>query len=105
MFKLCVCVYRTLSITTGERDLPSQPMLEWISLKVLGASKLLICMMARCSKAFLYPEVTRFRKLGLLLESVMSLTHSFLRLSKQQIKWEEFIILNMVITSMLGRLW
>ncbi|XP_013871943.1 nucleolus and neural progenitor protein [Austrofundulus limnaeus] len=67
------------SITTGECELPSQPMLEWICLKVLGASKLVICTMARCSKAFI--------------------------LSKQQLKWEEFIILNIVITSMLSRLW
>ncbi|XP_017276115.1 nucleolus and neural progenitor protein [Kryptolebias marmoratus] len=67
-----------LSMKTGECDVPSQPMLEWICLKVLGASKLLSCTMARCTTAFL--------------------------LSKRQMKWE-FIILNVVITSMLSRLW
>ncbi|XP_047457031.1 nucleolus and neural progenitor protein [Mugil cephalus] len=72
-------IQRGLSIKAGECDVPSQPMLEWICLKLLGAAQLMSCTLNRCSRAFL--------------------------LSKQQMKWEEFIILNMVITSMLSRLW
>ncbi|XP_031714103.1 nucleolus and neural progenitor protein [Anarrhichthys ocellatus] len=70
---------RELSIKAGECDVPSQPMLEWLCLKVLGAGQLMSCTLNRCSRAFI--------------------------LSKQQMKWEEFVILNMVITSMLSRLW
>ncbi|XP_054471579.1 nucleolus and neural progenitor protein isoform X2 [Anoplopoma fimbria] len=72
-------IQRGLSIKAGECDVPSQPMLEWLCLKVLGAAQLMSCTLSRCSRAFL--------------------------LSKQQMKWEEFVILNMVITSMLSRLW
>ncbi|KAL3056621.1 hypothetical protein OYC64_019159 [Pagothenia borchgrevinki] len=72
-------IQRGLSITAGVCELPSQPMLEWLCLKVLGAAKLMSCTLNRCSRTFL--------------------------LTKQQMKWEEFIILNMVITSMLSRLW
>ncbi|XP_054887919.1 nucleolus and neural progenitor protein [Poeciliopsis prolifica] len=63
----------------GDCDVPSQPMLEWTCLKVLGAGKLLSCTLSRCSRAFI--------------------------LAKQQMKWEEFLILNIVLTSMLSRLW
>uniref|UniRef100_UPI0037E837CD nucleolus and neural progenitor protein n=1 Tax=Semicossyphus pulcher TaxID=241346 RepID=UPI0037E837CD len=70
---------RGLSIKAGECDVPSQPMLEWLCLKVLGAAQLMSCTLNRCSRAF--------------------------SLSKQQMKWEEFVILNVVITSMLSRLW
>ncbi|XP_034742010.1 nucleolus and neural progenitor protein isoform X2 [Etheostoma cragini] len=72
-------IQRGLSIKAGECDVPSQPMLEWLSLKVLGAAQLMSCTLNRCSRAFV--------------------------LAKQQMKWEEFVILNMVITSMLSRLW
>ncbi|MED6259962.1 hypothetical protein ATANTOWER_021793 [Ataeniobius toweri] len=64
---------------TGECDVPSQPVLEWTCLKLLGAGKLLSCTLSRCSRAF--------------------------TLAKQQMKWEEFLVLNLVITSMLSRLW
>uniref|UniRef100_A0A3B3VX26 Nucleolus and neural progenitor protein n=1 Tax=Poecilia latipinna TaxID=48699 RepID=A0A3B3VX26_9TELE len=57
----------------GDCDVPSQPMLEWTCLKVLGAGKLLSCTLSRCTK--------------------------------RQMKWEEFLILNIVLTSMLSRLW
>ncbi|XP_014865205.1 PREDICTED: protein nepro homolog [Poecilia mexicana] len=63
----------------GDCDVPSQPMLEWTCLKVLGAGKLLSCTLSRCSRAFI--------------------------LAKRQMKWEEFLILNIVLTSMLSRLW
>uniref|UniRef100_A0A8C3A391 Nucleolus and neural progenitor protein n=1 Tax=Cyclopterus lumpus TaxID=8103 RepID=A0A8C3A391_CYCLU len=72
-------IQRELSFKAGECDVPSQPMLEWLCLKVLGAGQLMSCTLSRCSRAF--------------------------ALSKQQLKWEEFVILNMVITSMLSRLW
>ncbi|KAK2906262.1 nucleolus and neural progenitor protein isoform X1 [Channa argus] len=72
-------IQRGLSIRCGEGDVPSQPMLEWLCLKVLGAAQLMSCTLSRCNKAFI--------------------------LTKQQMKWEEFVILNMVITSMLSRLW
>ncbi|KAL6100587.1 nepro [Pungitius sinensis] len=72
-------IQRGLSVTAGVCDVPSQPMLEWLCLKVLGAGRLMSCTLNRCSKAF--------------------------TLSKQQLKWEEFIVLNMVIISMLSRLW
>ncbi|XP_061580536.1 nucleolus and neural progenitor protein [Cololabis saira] len=71
-------IQRSVGIQTGECDVPSQPMLEWICLKVLGAAQLLSCTLQRCSRAFI--------------------------LSKQQMKWD-FVILNVVITSMLSRLW
>ncbi|XP_063743478.1 nucleolus and neural progenitor protein isoform X2 [Eleginops maclovinus] len=72
-------IQRRLSVNAGECEVPSQPMLEWLCLKVLGAAKLMSCTLSRCSRTF--------------------------SLTKQQMKWEEFIILNMVITSMLSRLW
>ncbi|KAG7241724.1 hypothetical protein INR49_025189 [Caranx melampygus] len=72
-------IFRSFGIKAGECDVPSQPMLEWLCLKVLGAAQLMSCTLNRCSRAFV--------------------------LSKQQMKWEEFMILNMVITSMLSRLW
>ncbi|XP_041663317.1 nucleolus and neural progenitor protein isoform X2 [Cheilinus undulatus] len=72
-------VQRQLGIKTGECEVPSQPMLEWLCLKVLGATQLMCCTLNRCSRAFI--------------------------LSKQQMKWEEFLILNIVISSMLSRLW
>uniref|UniRef100_A0A3Q1CDT2 Nucleolus and neural progenitor protein-like N-terminal domain-containing protein n=1 Tax=Amphiprion ocellaris TaxID=80972 RepID=A0A3Q1CDT2_AMPOC len=72
-------IQRKLSIKAGECDVPSQPRLEWVCLKVLGAAQLMSCALNRCSRAFI--------------------------LTKQQMKWEEFVVLNMVITSMLSRLW
>ncbi|XP_023280667.1 nucleolus and neural progenitor protein [Seriola lalandi dorsalis] len=72
-------IQRGLSIKAGECDVPSQPMLEWLCLKVLGAAQLMSCTLNRCSRAFI--------------------------ISRQQMKWEEFVILNVVITSMLSRLW
>ncbi|XP_059198941.1 nucleolus and neural progenitor protein [Centropristis striata] len=70
---------RGVSIKVCEADVPSQPMLEWLCLKVLGAAQLMSCTLNRCSRAF--------------------------SLSKQQLKLEEFAVLNVVIISMLSRLW
>nr|XP_040056519.1 nucleolus and neural progenitor protein [Gasterosteus aculeatus aculeatus] len=72
-------IQRQLSINAGVCDVPSQPMLEWLCLKVLGAGQLISCTLNRCSRAF--------------------------TLSRQHLKLEEFIVLNMVISSMLSRLW
>nr|XP_046260409.1 nucleolus and neural progenitor protein isoform X2 [Scatophagus argus] len=72
-------IQRGVSIKAGECDVPSQPLLEWLCLKVLGAAQLMSCTLNRCSRAF--------------------------SLTKQQMKWEEFVVLNVVITSMLSRLW
>lgn len=72
-------IQRSVGVKTGECDVPSQPMLEWLCLKVLGAARLMKCTLHRCSRAFL--------------------------LCSQQMKWEEFVILNIVITSLLSRLW
>uniref|UniRef100_A0A1A7XGU0 Chromosome 3 open reading frame 17 n=2 Tax=Iconisemion striatum TaxID=60296 RepID=A0A1A7XGU0_9TELE len=69
----------SLCTKRGGCSVPSQPMLEWICLKVLGASILLSCTLTRCKRAFM--------------------------LSRQQMKWEEFVILCLVISSMLSRLW
>ncbi|XP_060909733.1 nucleolus and neural progenitor protein [Labrus mixtus] len=72
-------IQRKLGVKVGECDVPSQPRLEWLCLKVLGAAKLMSRTLSRCSRAF--------------------------SLSKQQMKWEEFVVLNVVISSMLSRLW
>ncbi|KAJ0070024.1 hypothetical protein NL108_000274 [Boleophthalmus pectinirostris] len=72
-------VQRNVGKKTGECTVPSQPMLEWLCLKILGAANLINRTLQRCSRAFL--------------------------LCNQQMKWEEFIVLNMVMTSMLSRLW
>ncbi|KAM7407712.1 hypothetical protein PAMA_003451 [Pampus argenteus] len=72
-------IQRGLAVQAGECDVPSQPKLEWLCLKVLGAAHLMSCTLNRCSRAFV--------------------------LSKQQMKVEEFVILNVVITSLLSRLW
>ncbi|XP_019945203.2 nucleolus and neural progenitor protein [Paralichthys olivaceus] len=71
-------IQRGLGIKTGDCDVPSQPMLEWLCLKVLGATQLMSCTLDRCIRAF--------------------------SLSNQQMKLE-FVILNLVITSLLSRLW
>ncbi|CAN9497931.1 unnamed protein product [Ophioblennius macclurei] len=72
-------IQRQVTLKCGECDVPSQPMLEWICLKVLGASQLMSRTLDCCSRAFVR--------------------------SKQQMNVEEFVILNVVITSMLSRLW
>ncbi|XP_036396905.1 nucleolus and neural progenitor protein [Megalops cyprinoides] len=70
---------RVLGKQTGHCEVPSQPMLEWLCLKVLGACKLMLCLTQRCSQAFL--------------------------LTGQHLHWGEFVVLNVVLTSMLSRLW
>ncbi|XP_064167280.1 nucleolus and neural progenitor protein isoform X1 [Anguilla rostrata] len=72
-------VQRLVGKRTGQCEVPSQPTLEWMCLKVLGACKLMICMAERCSRAF--------------------------QLAGQHLHWREFIVLNLVLMSMLSRLW
>ncbi|XP_066542857.1 nucleolus and neural progenitor protein [Hoplias malabaricus] len=70
---------REMGVDVGFCNVPSQPLLEWTCLKLLGASSLLCRTLDQCTKAF-------------------SLTRRHLRLA-------EFILLNLVIVSMLSRLW
>uniref|UniRef100_A0A5F9CIP1 Nucleolus and neural progenitor protein n=1 Tax=Oryctolagus cuniculus TaxID=9986 RepID=A0A5F9CIP1_RABIT len=66
-------------VTTKTCVLPSQPVVELVLLKVLGACKLLLRLLDRCCKTFLLTV----KHLGL----------------------EEFIILNLVMVGLVSRLW
>ncbi|XP_061082628.1 nucleolus and neural progenitor protein isoform X1 [Conger conger] len=72
-------VQRKVGQRTGQCEVPSQPTLEWMCLKLLGACKLMICLAERCSRAF--------------------------HLAGEHLHWREFIVLNVVLVSMLSRLW
>uniref|UniRef100_A0A3Q0SCM9 Nucleolus and neural progenitor protein n=1 Tax=Amphilophus citrinellus TaxID=61819 RepID=A0A3Q0SCM9_AMPCI len=52
-------IQRQLSIKDGECVVPSQPMLEWICLKVLGAAQLMSCTLNRCTTASLLLELLK----------------------------------------------
>ncbi|CAL8267079.1 unnamed protein product [Lota lota] len=80
----CACRFKRKLYVYSEANechvqCPSQPMLEWVSLKVLGAARLLTCVMDYCSRSFIR--------------------------ARQQLKQDEFIVLSVVITSMVSRLW
>ncbi|XP_078077855.1 nucleolus and neural progenitor protein isoform X3 [Mustelus asterias] len=77
LIELCPRTPKTQSAKT--KYVPSQPALEWTALKVLGGSKLMLRLMDMCSKAFL--------------------------LTIQYLRCEEFIVLNVVVTGLLSRLW
>ncbi|XP_032878234.1 nucleolus and neural progenitor protein isoform X2 [Amblyraja radiata] len=66
-------------VTNCPKRVPNQPVLEWMSLKVLGGSKLILRLMDMCSKAFL--------------------------LASQFLRYGRYIILNVVTMGMLSRLW
>ncbi|KAK7169053.1 hypothetical protein R3I93_005143 [Phoxinus phoxinus] len=70
---------RDAGAEVGECDVPSQPMLEWLCLKLLGASSLSARTLERCTQAFI--------------------------LTRQHLQLREFIVLNVVMVSMLSRLW
>ncbi|XP_028971307.1 nucleolus and neural progenitor protein isoform X2 [Esox lucius] len=72
-------VQRQLAMESGRCDVPSQPMLEWLCLKVLGAARLMACLLNRCTRAFI--------------------------LVRQHLQSKEFILLNVVFTGVLSRLW
>ncbi|XP_028848136.1 nucleolus and neural progenitor protein isoform X2 [Denticeps clupeoides] len=70
---------RTVGLQCGTCEVPSQPVLEWVCLKVLGGARLLGRLVDQCSTTFI--------------------------LSKRHLQSGEFIVLNMVLTSMMSRLW
>ncbi|MCJ8732276.1 hypothetical protein PDJAM_G00209550 [Pangasius djambal] len=72
-------IQRNVGVDVGHCNVPSQPMLEWFCLKLLGASSLLCRTLDQCTKAF--------------------------SLTKQHLHLSEFIVLNLVLASMLSRLW
>uniref|UniRef100_A0A8C2D9T5 Nucleolus and neural progenitor protein n=1 Tax=Cyprinus carpio TaxID=7962 RepID=A0A8C2D9T5_CYPCA len=78
VLRICVSLCRDAGAEIGECDVPSQPMLEWLCLKLLGASSLLARTLERCTQAFM--------------------------LTRQHLLLSEFVVLNVVITSMLSRL-
>jgi len=47
---------RDAGVEIGECNVPSQPMLEWLCLKLLGASSLSARTLERCTQAFMYPK-------------------------------------------------
>lgn len=55
---LYACVCSQLAMETGQCDVPSQPMLEWLCLKVLGAARLMTCLLNHCTRAFMYPSLS-----------------------------------------------
>lgn len=56
VLRICVSLCRDAGAEIGECDVPSQPMLEWLCLKLLGASSLLARTLERCTQAFMYPK-------------------------------------------------
>ncbi|XP_067301123.1 nucleolus and neural progenitor protein isoform X2 [Pseudorasbora parva] len=78
--ELCPTKFQSdAGVEVGECNVPSQPMLEWLCLKLLGASSLLARILERCTQAFI--------------------------LTRQHLHLREFIVLNMVMLSMHSRLW
>ncbi|XP_005994545.1 nucleolus and neural progenitor protein [Latimeria chalumnae] len=74
-----LCPRRSAVKNTDEYPVPSQPVLEWVTVKILGGCKLFLCLLDSCSKAFL--------------------------LSIQHLYWEEYIVLNIVVLGLLSRIW
>ncbi|KAJ8004543.1 hypothetical protein DPEC_G00137370 [Dallia pectoralis] len=72
-------IQRQMALDCGLCDIPSQPTLEWLCLKVLGAARLTACLLGRCTGAVM--------------------------LVRQHLRSKEFILLNVVFTSVLSRLW
>ncbi|XP_026851666.2 nucleolus and neural progenitor protein [Electrophorus electricus] len=70
---------RDEGVEFGHCSVPSQPVLEWFCLKLLGASSLVARTLDQCTIAF--------------------------SLTRQHLYLAEFIVLNLVLTSMLSRLW
>ncbi|KAK2905014.1 hypothetical protein Q8A67_006813 [Cirrhinus molitorella] len=70
---------RNAGADLGMCNVPSQPMLGWLCLKLLGASSLLARTLERCTHAFI--------------------------LMRQHMLINEFVLVNVVMTSMLSRFW
>ncbi|XP_041055297.1 nucleolus and neural progenitor protein isoform X1 [Carcharodon carcharias] len=77
LIKLCPSMPKIQN--TKIKHVPSQPVLEWMSLKVMGGSKLMLRLMDMCFKAFL--------------------------LTTRYLRCEEFIVLNVVVAGLISRLW
>ncbi|KAM5180186.1 nucleolus and neural progenitor protein isoform 2-T2 [Mantella aurantiaca] len=76
---LDLCPKKTELQTASGVPVPSQPIVELVSMKILGACKLLLRLMDCCCKAF--------------------------HLCLQHLYLEEFIVLNVVLLGLLSRLW
>ncbi|XP_018432112.1 PREDICTED: protein nepro homolog [Nanorana parkeri] len=76
---LDLCPKKTELQIASEVPVPSQPIMELASMKILGACKLLLRLMDCCCKAF--------------------------HLCLQHLNLEEFIVLNVVLLGLLSRLW
>ncbi|TSQ01559.1 KDEL motif-containing protein 1 [Bagarius yarrelli] len=72
-------IQRNVGVDAGYCNVPSQPKLEWFCLKLLGASRLLCRNLDQCTKAF--------------------------SLIRQHLYLSEFLVLNLVLASLLSRLW
>ncbi|KAL2080796.1 hypothetical protein ACEWY4_022649 [Coilia grayii] len=70
---------RSAGLELGECDVPSQACVEWVCVKMLGGAGLLSRLLDRCSRAFI--------------------------LCRQHMQTGEFLVLNLVLISMLARLW
>ncbi|KAK2503090.1 hypothetical protein MC885_015570 [Smutsia gigantea] len=77
-------------ISTKARVIPSQPVVELMLMKILGASKLLLRLLDCCCKTFLYPE---------------SAASELEFLTVKHLGLQEFIILNLVMVGLVSRLW
>ncbi|KAI4885916.1 hypothetical protein NFI96_030890 [Prochilodus magdalenae] len=80
-------IQRDMGVDIGHCSVPSQPTLEWLCLKLLGAYSLLVRTVDQCTKAF------------------SPLTPPTDRLVRRHLCLAEFIVLNLVLASMLSRLW
>ncbi|KAJ3591609.1 hypothetical protein NHX12_006742 [Muraenolepis orangiensis] len=93
-------------------------MLEWICLKVLGAARLMTCVMDYCSRSFMYPFwalVQHFGPMRAFVSELCWAVKDILKVSaltaitgsraRQQLKQDEFVVLNVIIAGMVSRLW
>ncbi|XP_041926657.1 nucleolus and neural progenitor protein [Alosa sapidissima] len=70
---------RTMGLECGECEVPSQAILEWTCVKMVGGAHLLTCLLDHCSRAFI--------------------------LIRRHLQTGDFLILNLLLISMLSRLW
>ncbi|XP_012692651.2 nucleolus and neural progenitor protein [Clupea harengus] len=70
---------RTVGLECRQCEVPSQALLEWVCVKMLGGACLLTRLLEYCSKAFI--------------------------LSRRHLQTGEFLVLNLMLISMLSRLW
>ncbi|XP_062391221.1 nucleolus and neural progenitor protein [Sardina pilchardus] len=70
---------RTVGLECGECEVPSQAMQEWVCVKMVGGAQLLTRLLDHCSRAFI--------------------------LIRRHLQTGDFLILNLLLISMLSRLW